>query len=103
VSGFVDVCDAEEVVEGEVLSFPLDSVRLCLTRADGVLAAFDEDCTHRRCSLIDAEIDGTVLICPYHGAEFDLRTGAVLIGPATKPLPLYETRVVDGRVEVRLP
>jgi nitrite reductase/ring-hydroxylating ferredoxin subunit len=38
-----------------------------------------------------------------HGASFDVRTGAVLGGPATMPLAAYQTRVVGDVVEVALP
>ena len=41
--------------------------------------------------------------CTCHGSQFDVRTGALLRGPATAPQPAYETRVEGGRIEVRLP
>jgi Rieske Fe-S protein len=41
--------------------------------------------------------------CPWHRSRFDLRTGQVTQGPAKEPLEIFETRVVDGVVQVRVP
>jgi len=75
---------------------------VCLGRVDGAWVAFDDTCTHQECPLSDGELDGTVVVCPCHGSEFDLRTGDVLTPPALDPLPIYETRIADGVLEVRL-
>jgi nitrite reductase/ring-hydroxylating ferredoxin subunit len=39
--------------------------------------------------------------CPLHGSTFELTSGKVLRGPATEPVPAFETRVIDGVVEIR--
>ena len=41
--------------------------------------------------------------CPWHASVFSLETGDVLRGPATSPQPRFETRIIDGQVEVLLP
>ena len=74
---------------------------VCHTR-DGVFAV-DNVCTHALARMSEGYLKGTRLTCPLHGATFDVRTGAVLGGPATFPLAAYQTRVVDGMVEVALP
>lgn len=74
---------------------------VCHTR-DGVFAV-DNVCTHAFARMSEGYLKGTRLTCPLHGATFDVRTGAVLGGPATMPLAAYQTRVVDGMVEVALP
>jgi nitrite reductase/ring-hydroxylating ferredoxin subunit len=45
---------------------------------------------------------GHRLICPLHGASFDVRNGAVLGAPASAPLPRYPVRIVDGQIEVQV-
>ncbi len=54
-------------------------------------------------SLADGELSGDQVTCPWHGSVFCLRDGSVVRGPATAPQPSFETRIVDGAVEVRLP
>jgi 3-phenylpropionate/trans-cinnamate dioxygenase ferredoxin component len=58
--------------------------RLCATQAQ---------CTHKGGPLHEGSLEGNVLTCPWHGAQFDICTGAVLRGPATRPLEVYKVNV----------
>ena len=93
---------AEDVPDGTLRRVEAAGRAVCLGRVDGGWVAFDDTCTHQECPLSDGELDGTVVVCPCHGSEFDLRTGDVLTPPALDPLLIYETRVSDGVLEVRL-
>ncbi|MFE3112213.1 Rieske (2Fe-2S) protein [Kitasatospora indigofera] len=53
----------------------------------GQYCAFSSVCTHSGCA-VDAPKNGQ-MYCPCHGSKFDAATGAVINGPATKPLPKY--------------
>jgi 3-phenylpropionate/trans-cinnamate dioxygenase ferredoxin subunit len=69
---------------------------------DGSVHALHNICSHAYASLDEGRLRGTRVICPLHGASFDVRTGAVLGAPATVPLKHYPVRVVDGRIEVQV-
>jgi 3-phenylpropionate/trans-cinnamate dioxygenase ferredoxin subunit len=73
---------------------------VCRTR-DGVYA-LDNLCTHAFARLSEGRLRGTRLICPLHGAAFDVKDGRALGAPASKPLLVHDTRVEGDRVEVRL-
>lgn len=73
-------------------------ILLCNTRM-GVFAV-DNICTHAFARMSDGRLRGVRLICPLHGASFDVRNGNVLGPPATRPLAAHAVRVVDGTVEV---
>ena len=100
---FQSVLALTEVARGRMRSCRVGERELvvCHTR-DGVFAV-DNVCTHALARMSEGSLKGTRLICPLHGASFDVRTGAVLGGPATIPLAAYQTRIVDGMVEVALP
>ena len=72
--------------------------RIVLGRTETGYVAFDDRCTHRGASLADgAMICGTVQ-CPWHGSQFDTKTGAVKAGPATERIRTYEIRTSDEKV-----
>ena len=73
---------------------------VCHTK-DGIFA-LDNICTHAQARMNEGRLKGLRLICPLHGASFDLRDGRVLGAPATVPLAHHEVRIVDGFVEVAI-
>ena len=100
---FQPVLALKEVARGRMRSCRLGDRELvvCHTR-DGVFAV-DNHCTHAFARMSEGYLKGTTLSCPLHGATFDVRTGQVLGGPTTIPLAAYQTRVVDGMVEIAVP
>lgn len=101
MSEFVFAAKAEDVVEGQILVLNIDDVPLALTRLNDSIVAFRDVCTHDDGPLGEGELDGTCVVCPRHGARFDLFTGKPTF-PAPTALPLYETRIRNGDVEVKL-
>ncbi|WP_217144332.1 Rieske (2Fe-2S) protein [Streptomyces sp. AC627_RSS907] len=65
---------------------------------DGSLKAFSTVCTHAGCPI--KKLEGTKLVCPCHGSEFDARTGEVLHAPADVPLVQLPVEVKQGRIIV---
>jgi nitrite reductase/ring-hydroxylating ferredoxin subunit len=68
----------------------------------GSICATQSKCTHRQGPLSNGKLDGSTVTCPWHGAQFNVCTGAVLRGPATDPLKTHRVIVEGeiGRVEV---
>jgi nitrite reductase/ring-hydroxylating ferredoxin subunit len=73
---------------------------ICHTR-EGVFA-LDNICTHAHARLCEGRLRATRLVCPLHGASFDIRDGRVLGPPAEVALPTHAVRIVDGAIEVAL-
>ncbi len=94
----VDGFDAP--AEGDLTTVEVDGAEVGVTVVDGQVYAFDDECTHAACSLADGELEGGAVVCPCHFAKFDLKTGAVLDGPAMRPLGIWQARLVDGALEL---
>jgi nitrite reductase/ring-hydroxylating ferredoxin subunit len=80
----------------------LDGQRLVLARTDQGYVAFDDRCTHRGGSLAGGVMIAGVVQCPWHGSQFDCRTGNVRAGPAHDPVKSYGVREQDGKVLLTL-
>lgn len=80
----------DEALDGEIVQVSVGDTDLALACVDGTWFGFPASCTHAFCLFEDfGELDGTTLICNCHGAEFDLRTGEVLLDPAEEPLKMH--------------
>jgi nitrite reductase/ring-hydroxylating ferredoxin subunit/uncharacterized membrane protein len=96
------VADEGALAEGRMLRVEVDGEPALVTRAtDGRICALAATCTHLGGPLDEGERDGDVVTCPWHGSQFDICSGDVVSGPAVFPQPVYDARVVDGRIELR--
>ena len=89
-----------------VVPYYLDDrkLRISIARVKDRLYAFDDLCTCAReaCPLSGGLLAGTTIMCQCHGSRFDIATGAVISGPATKALNVYEVQEEDGSVRIRV-
>lgn len=90
---FLKIADTSELNEGQMMLVETGDEHLVLAKVEGNFYAVSDLCTHARCSLSDGALDGPVLRCPCHGAEFDVRSGDVLAPPADEPLNTYEVKI----------
>jgi nitrite reductase/ring-hydroxylating ferredoxin subunit/uncharacterized membrane protein len=96
----VTVAAADELEINQMKLLHLNGERIVLARTEDGYAAFTDRCTHRGGSLAGgALICGTVQ-CPWHGSQFDVRTGAVQHGPADQPIMVY--RIEQEGQDIRL-
>ena len=100
--GFVRVFPEDELAAGQMRCTEIDGQAVIVCRTREGLHAVDAVCTHAYSRLDEGRLRGHRLICPLHGASFDVRNGAVLGAPATEPLRCHEARALAGHIEVRL-
>ncbi len=99
---FTDVAPVDDLPEGQMVQFEVDGQPVVLIKHPDGIHAFSGTCSHYGCDLWEGRLNDHVVTCPCHGSQFDVRDGSVVHGPATAPVPAYEVRTRNGRVQVRL-
>ena len=102
MTGPVPAARLAEVPAGTLLGVALPGgERVCLANVGGELCAFADECSHAAFPLSEGELlhDGTVM-CAWHGARFDPRTGAAVAGPAPSGVATYEVTIRGDEILV---
>ena len=98
---WIEIADASECPPGASIERVAGGRMVAVANVDGKLHALDGLCPHQGGPLGTGTLCGTILTCPWHGWQFDVTTGRHRIS-ATVRQPLYEIRVQDGQLFVRL-
>lgn len=101
---FVKAASLSELPDGEVLGVEANGLRVCLARVEDEVYAFADNCSHREFPLSNGELDPDecTITCEWHGAQFDIRSGAALCLPATRPVAVYAAKVEAGEIWVEV-
>jgi len=98
----VAVPGAEALKPDQMLLVKAGRRRVVLARLAEGWAAFEDHCTHRGGSLADGALACGIVQCPWHGSQFDVRTGEVRAGPAKDGIGTYAVEAVGGEVRLML-
>lgn len=88
----------EDVLAGTPLGVVVAGEEIVLAQVNDRLYAIDGICSHQGAQLQNAMLHGDTLVCHFHGSGFNVRTGAVVNGPASKPLQTYEVSCPDDQL-----
>jgi len=100
---YVEIAPADQLTDGERLFVELDGNSIVLFNLAGKLFAIGDVCSHDNGPVGDGEIEENEIICPRHGARFDIRTGKATSLPALVDIPAYPVRVMEGMVQIGMP
>ena len=101
MSDWVRVATVVDFPPGTRQVLDVDGVQVAVFHLEDGFHAIEDVCTHDGGELAMGQVEGCEIICPRHGARFDLRTGTVTAPPAYEDVAVLPTRIVDGQVEVR--
>jgi len=99
---FAPVVKLDELPRHGMRAFIVGGRDIVICRTSAGVFAFDNVCTHADARLSEGRLRHERLVCPLHGASFDVRDGRVLAPPAEVPLTAHAVRLAGGVVEVAL-
>jgi nitrite reductase/ring-hydroxylating ferredoxin subunit len=99
--GFVKVARVEDVPPGTVAHVRAGEEEIALANVDGEVYAIQGHCLHLQGPLGEGRLEDSVLTCPWHGWQYDVKTGLNEFDHAIR-LRTYEVRVEDGDVEIQV-
>ena len=99
---FIKVASTADLAPGEAKCVEVAGKKIALFNLEGSFYAIDDTCTHRGGPLSEGEVSGEEATCPWHGAVYSIKTGAVLGAPAPRGVASYPVRVQGAEVEVEV-
>ncbi|MEH6593576.1 MAG: non-heme iron oxygenase ferredoxin subunit [Halioglobus sp.] len=96
--GYQLIASTTDIAQGKTLCLELEGQEILLCHAKEGFFAVDNLCTHAQARLSEGKLKGCKILCPLHGAAFDIRDGSVLTRPASKPLASYPLHVEDENI-----
>jgi 3-phenylpropionate/trans-cinnamate dioxygenase ferredoxin component len=100
---YVEVASVDDLPSGERLFVEIENSPLVIFNIAGKLYAIGDVCSHDNGPLGDGMLEGDHIVCPRHGAEFDIRTGKAMMLPAVVDIPAYPVRIANNKIEVGIP
>ncbi len=101
VAKFFKVATTLEVPPGVMRMVQVADQEVCLANVDGKRYAIGNVCTHEEGPLDQGRLEEYEVECPWHGSRFDIRTGQVILGPASGPESVYEVKLEGTNILVR--
>jgi nitrite reductase/ring-hydroxylating ferredoxin subunit len=100
---FTRVATVHEMAPGQAKQATVQGRTLAIFNVGGTFYAIDDTCPHRGAPLWEGDVSGAEVTCPWHGARFDVTSGAHLCPPAPAGVRSYKVQVVGDEVQVDVP
>lgn len=97
---FLKVAQTTDLAPGESMLVEYDDDDVGLFNLDGEIYAISDVCTHDDGPLVEGHLDGDCIVCPRHGARFNIKTGQQTM-PAFSPVPLYDVKIEGEDIFIR--
>ena len=98
---FVAVAKTTDLLPGQMKWVAVNGERQVLANVEGTFYAISDVCGHRNAPLSRGKLDGYLIECPLHFAQFDVRTGELVNGPVSTAVAVYQVRVEGETVYIK--
>ena len=102
MSGFIEIAKTCEIAPGEAKMVEVEGEKIAIFNLEGDYYAIDNTCPHARGPLSEGEVKGEEVICPWHGSEFNIKTGEALRPPARRGVKSYKVQVEGSIIKIEV-
>ncbi|MGH7908734.1 MAG: Rieske (2Fe-2S) protein [Thermodesulfobacteriota bacterium] len=102
MSRFVEIARTNEIAPGEAKMVEVEGKKIAILNLEGDYYALDDTCPHARGPLSEGKVEGEVVTCPWHGSEFNIKTGEVLRPPARGGVKNYKVQVEGSIIKIEV-
>jgi nitrite reductase/ring-hydroxylating ferredoxin subunit len=99
--GFTAVAKVADVPPGTMVFVAIERERIVLANVEGSFYALRDVCGHRNAPLSRGRLEGHMIECPLHFAQFDVRTGRLIDGPVSADVPTYQVQVEGDAIWIK--
>jgi 3-phenylpropionate/trans-cinnamate dioxygenase ferredoxin component len=99
MSEYVAVAKPEDLVPGEGLVVEVNGNEVALFNMNGTFYAIDNMCAHQGGPLGEGLLEGEIVVCPWHGWKYNVKSGVCSANPSVK-VKTYSVKIEDGRIKV---
>ncbi len=92
------LCSIQDVPLDEIRQFDLKDEEILVVNLNGEFYCLEARCTHAGAPLAEGELDGDILVCPWHHSRFRITDGSVVNSPARVPLKVFKSLIKDGHI-----
>lgn len=94
----IEVASADELKTDQMKLVHVEDKRIVIGKTENGYVAFEDRCTHKGGSLAGGVLICGTVQCPWHGSQFDVKTGAAKAGPAKEKINTYPIREQEGKI-----
>ena len=94
----LELCQVSDVAVGSAIKVETGDLVLAVYNVDGEIFVTNDHCTHGPGSLSEGFLEDDIIECNFHGGQFNVRTGEVVLPPCMEPVKTYKVTVADGTV-----
>ncbi len=100
---FQTMAKASEIAPGEMKLVNVAGQNVVVANVEGTFFAFGNECTHVGGPLVEGELEGETVTCPWHATVFNVKTGQASEGPGSSAVPTYEVRLEGDEIQIAKP
>jgi 3-phenylpropionate/trans-cinnamate dioxygenase ferredoxin subunit len=99
---FLKLFSAQDLKPNQMKAADAAGKSVLIVNLEGTFYSIENKCTHMSCSLSNGRLKGENVHCTCHGSIFNVKTGEVVVGPASKSEPKYDVKVENGQVIISI-